>query len=155
MAGHDGMEGVSLPRTPPTGRYLAFDFGLRRIGVATGQTLTATTSPLCILQSRNGVPDWPAIQALIDEWRPVGLVVGLPQRAHNNEEQLSTRQARKFGQRLSGRSGLPVYFQPEQYTSVSAEQMLQVAGLPADHVDAVAAELILAQFFHELQSRPV
>ena len=149
------MEGVSLPRTPPAGRYLAFDFGLRRIGVATGQTLTATTSPLCILQSRDGVPDWPAIQALIEEWQPVGLVVGLPRRAHNDEEQLSTRQARKFGQRLSGRSGLPVYFQPEQYTSVSAEQILNEAFSSAQHVDAVAAELILAQFFHELKRRPV
>lgn len=140
--------GVSLPRTPPQGIYLAFDFGLKRIGYATGNTTTFTTSAGGLLHSKDGVPDWTAITALIDQWAPVALVVGLPFRL-NSEAQLTTQQARKFGQRLSGRTGKPVYFVPEQLSSKMAESHLQRTGKKTP-VDAVTAQVILDHFFQQL-----
>ncbi len=140
--------GVSLPRTPPQGRYLAFDFGLKRIGYATGNTTTLTTSAGGLLHSKDGVPDWQAIHQLIEQWAPAALVVGLPFRL-NGDEQLTTQQARKFGQRLSGRSGKPVYFVPEQLSSKQAEAHLRQTGEKTP-VDAIAAQIILAHFFQQL-----
>ena len=55
----------------PSGRVLAFDWGLKRIGVAVGNTLLATSEPLCVLRARDGVPDWEAISALLEEWQPI------------------------------------------------------------------------------------
>ncbi|WP_294945874.1 Holliday junction resolvase RuvX [Sulfurivirga sp.] len=140
-------QGVSLPRTPPAGRYLAFDFGTRRIGVAVGTRELGTASPEGLIHSRDGVPDWSAIHALMDTWQPAALVVGLPLRLHDGSEQLTTQQARKFGQRLSGRTGRPVYFVPEQLTSKQAEARLQAAGDRRTPLDAVAAQIILETFF--------
>jgi len=145
-------DGVNLPCTPPAGRYLAFDFGLKRIGAATGQTLTRTASPLGIIESHDGVPDWAAISELVENWQPVALVVGLPLRLHDSSEQLTTRQARKFGQRLSGRMGRPVYFVAEQLSSVEAEQRLTALHDRSTPLDAVAAQIILERFFDQLDT---
>ena len=145
-------EGVNLPQTPPQGRYLAFDFGLKRIGTASGQTVTRTASPIGVIQSRNGVPDWDAIAALMGQWQPVALVVGLPFRLHDGSEQLTTRQARKFGQRLSGRMGRPVYVVAEQLSSVEAQQRLEALADRTTPLDAVAAQIILERFFDQLDT---
>ncbi|HID00806.1 MAG TPA: Holliday junction resolvase RuvX [Piscirickettsiaceae bacterium] len=141
--------GVNLPAQPPQGVYLGFDFGLKRIGWARGQTLTATATPGGILHSRDGVPDWPAITQLMDQWQPVALVVGLPFRLHDGSEQLTTQQARKFGQRLSGRMGKPVYFVPEQLSSKQAEAWIQRTGERTVPVDAAAAMIILETFLSQ------
>lgn len=140
--------GVNLPARPPEGLYLGFDFGLRRIGWASGQTLTGTATPGGLIHSRDGVPDWAAIARLMDTWQPAALVVGLPYRLHDNSEQMTTRQARKFGQRLSGRMGRPVYFVPEQLSSAQAEQRLRLSGEKTP-LDAVAAQIILETFLEQ------
>ncbi|MGC9385659.1 MAG: Holliday junction resolvase RuvX [Hydrogenovibrio sp.] len=122
------------------GVVLGFDFGLRRIGVAVGQTVTCTASPEAIVNSRDGRPDWEHITQLFHKWQPVAIVVGLPLRL-NGEEQNLTQPARKFGQRLSGRYGhKPLFFVEEQLTSIEAENRLKGQ---AAHSDDHAAQIIL------------
>lgn len=121
------------------GVVLGFDFGLKRIGVAVGQTVTATASPLSIVRSQDGKPDWEAITALFEHWQPVAIVVGLPMRL-NGEEQALTQPARKFGQRLSGRYQKPVFYIEEQLSSIEAEKRRKNAKQP---MDDHAAQIIL------------
>lgn len=132
----------------PQGTLLAFDFGQRRIGVAVGQTLTASASALAVITVTEQ-PDWQAIGRLLDEWKPVALVVGLPLAADGGETELS-KHARRFGHRLNGRFGLAVYYEDERLTSFSAEQQFIEARetgskrrKDAAMKDAVAAKIIL------------
>lgn len=129
-----------MPDSPITlsGVVLGFDFGLKRIGVAVGQTVSKTASPEAIVQSRDGRPDWDHITRLFESWKPVAIVVGLPMRL-NGEEQALTQPARKFGQRLSGRYHCPVFYIEEQLSSIEAEQRR----IPARAVDDHAAQIIL------------
>lgn len=105
----------------PQGIIIGFDFGLKRIGVAIGQTLTQTASPETIVSSKDGKPDWDHISQLFAKWQPSAIVVGLPMRLDGSEQPL-TQPARKFGQRLSGRYGKPVFYIEEQLSSIEAEQ---------------------------------
>lgn len=137
------------------GVLLAFDFGLRRIGVATGQTLTATASPLAVLQRRQAGTDWQAIERLVSEWRPEALVVGLPTRPDGSETE-STRAAREFGRALEARFNLPVHFADERYTSREAasefaEMRREGAARRKDRtmLDAIAAQRILETYLHD------
>ena len=84
------------PRT-----LLAFDFGLKRIGVAVGQTLTGTANPLQTVAVRRDTPDWPAIARLMETWAPNALVVGMPLNMDGTEQDMS-RRARRFGRQLEG-----------------------------------------------------
>ena len=90
-----------------TGYVICFDFGLRQIGVATGNTLVETTQPLDVLGAKDGVPDWQALEKLVKEWRPDLLVVGDPLNMDGSESELCLR-ARKFARRLEGRLGISV-----------------------------------------------
>ena len=117
--------------------FLAFDFGTRRVGVATGNSLTRTATPLATLGAQ-GAARLEAVAALIDEWQPSALVVGVPFHpdgaAHAN-----TARARRFGRELKGRFGLPVLEVDERYSTTSARS----AG--AADADAAAAAIILEQ----------
>ena len=123
---------------------LGFDFGLKRIGVAVGNTLTGTATPLAVLPAQDGAPDWAQVEALRREWQPARLLVGLPLNMDDSESELSTR-ARRFANRLNGRLGLPVELVDERLTSFAARGELlaggQRRGRPA--VDALAAALII------------
>jgi putative Holliday junction resolvase len=123
------------------GLLMGFDFGLKRIGVAVGQRISQTASPTTTLISRDGVPDWQGISALIEHWQPVAFVVGLPMRLDGSEQPF-TQNARKFGQRLSGRYQRPVFFIEEQLSSHEAEQRLKANAKPGQ-LDAHAAQIIL------------
>ena len=125
----------------PPGLVMGFDFGLKRIGVAIGQTISATASPTATLISRDGVPDWQGISALIERWQPVALVVGLPMHL-DGSEQAFTQNARKFGQRLHGRYQRPLFFIEEQISSYEYEKSLKSAAKPGQ-IDAHAAQIIL------------
>jgi len=132
--------------------YLAFDFGERRIGVASGQSLTATAAPLTTLHSPQGAIDWAAIGALIDEWRPDALVVGLPTHMDGSEMPLTDR-ARRFMRQLHGRFRLPVHAQDERLSSREAEALLrerraggQRGRTRKGDVDKMAAALILQRW---------
>jgi putative holliday junction resolvase len=119
--------------------FLAFDFSAKRVGVATGNSLTRTGSPLTTL-TIEGDARFAAIGRLIDEWQPAALVVGVPFHpdgaAHDN-----TRRAQRFARQLAGRFGLPVHEVDERYTTVEARSQ------GAADADAAAAALILEQFF--------
>ena len=125
---------------------MAFDFGLKQIGVAIGNCLLATTQPLAILKARDGIPDWQAVGDLLVEWQPDLLLVGNPLNMDGTESELGTR-ARKFGNRLHGRFGLPVVLADERLTSFEAKQDLAASGHSGDYkaqpIDSYAAELIL------------
>ncbi len=140
----------------PSGTLLAFDFGHKRIGVAVGQTLTGSANALAVVAVA-AKPDWQTIGGIIDEWKPVALVVGLPLAADGGETGMS-EDARRFGRRLQGRYGIPVWYEDERLTSFSAEQRFVDArsrgGMrrkDAALKDAMAAQIILENW---LQSAP-
>ena len=124
---------------PDKGTVLAFDFGLKRIGVAVGEPELRTVHPL------PAVSAFPQIEKLVAEWRPTRLVVGLPVREAG--EHPLARRVEKFARRLEGSFHLPVARVDERFTSVEAESRLRGARKKA--IDSVAAQLILEQYFAE------
>ena len=134
----------------PTGTTLAFDFGEARIGVAEGDAEVGTVHPLATVTGEGNEAKFAAIAKLVGEWQPRQLVVGLPAHTDGSEHEL-TRLCRKFGRRLQGRFGLPVYWVDERLSSLYAESLLaeaQVFGRKQKAVlDQVAAQAILQGFF--------
>ena len=131
-------------------RILGFDFGEKRIGVAFGQSITGTASPVHTLHAKDGIPNWPDIKQLIDLWQPDQLVVGLPLNM-DGTEQLLTQKARKFGNRLQQRYTLPVNFVDERLTSQEAKwEILDKQDKKKDlkQIDAYAACLIVESWFN-------
>jgi putative holliday junction resolvase len=144
----------------PDGTVLAFDFGEKRIGVATGETLLGNAHPLTVIHAESNDERFAAIGKLVDEWRPVQLVVGLPTHADGTPHEM-TRLATRFGERLQRRFKLPVGFADERMTSLDAETRLRETGRNSKRakplVDAVAAQLILQTWFespHHVTSAP-
>lgn len=128
---------------------IAFDFGLKRTGIAVGNTLTGSASPECTLQSVNEQPDWQSITRLISEWKPDQLVVGLPTELDGSENPLKKRIDR-FCNQLNGRYNLPVDTENEQFTSIEAAtrlKQLRQSGrkkkVSKEDVDKIAASIIL------------
>ncbi len=143
-----------MPELTPqdiNGVVLAFDFGWKTTGVAVGQTVTATAKPLDPLPDKDGGPHWALITALLEQWRPVALVVGLPLLMEGGEQDM-TRAARRFGNRLNGRYHLPVFWQDERMTSMEADQLRSEQGVRAAQ-DSVAAALILESWFRQRQQQ--
>jgi putative Holliday junction resolvase len=132
----------------PRGYVLAFDFGLRRIGAAVGQSTTCTASGLQTIANGRD-PDWAAIDRLIRDWRPQALLVGLPLGPEGDETDMS-RAARRFGEALRERYTLPVDYADERLTSRAAEsrfaELRASGGLRRKHagqLDAISAQIIL------------
>ena len=119
---------------------IAFDFGTLHIGVAVGQTVTSTATPLQELRARDGVPDWSLIETLVREWRPALLLVGLPLNMDDSDNHITTR-ARRFARQLHGRSRIRTLLIDERLTSIAARERLRAG---RDHRDyhGVAAQLI-------------
>ncbi len=133
--------------------YLGFDFGNKKIGVAVGYADTGIASPLLTLRSPNQVPDWQAIGKLIDEWRPIGLVVGISRQADGSDNIITPRM-RKFCRQLNGRYNLPVHQVDESLTTFAAKQLLfddlkVSAGKLWEVQDQLAAQLILQSWFNQ------
>ena len=122
-----------------TQTLLAFDYGEKSIGVAVGNTITKTAEPLTIIQQKNQYERWKAIEALIQEWQPKILIVGLPKHPDGAEHEM-TYKAKRFGNQLNGRFQKQVVWVDERYTSVSVD----------GGNDALAAQLILQQYLEEL-----
>lgn len=133
---------------PAAAVLLGFDFGLRRIGVAVGNRLSGSATPLTTLQPVRDKPDWEGIAKLVAEWRPHLLVVGLPLTEDGGEQEL-TRAARRFGRRLYERYRIPVDLMDERFSSAEAEGRLGEKGRDWRQVrrdgllDRVAAQVIL------------
>lgn len=102
---------------------LGFDYGTVRIGIAVGTALTGTATPLVTLTKVKGKPDWDAITALIEEWQPTTLIVGLPLNDDGTAHDM-TKAAQRFGNQLHGRYNLPVFTHDERLSSIEAERML-------------------------------
>ena len=100
---------------------MGFDYGTRKIGVATGQLITRTATPIAIITARDGIPNWSEIEALINEWRPTQFVVGLPLNMDGTESDIS-RRALKFARRLTGRFNLPHHTIDERLTTREAKE---------------------------------
>jgi putative Holliday junction resolvase len=138
------MSAAALAPDAPArlGNFLAFDFGLKRTGVASGNRLTRSATPQGSIRAE-GDARWPLLARRIADWQPDALVVGVPLHpdgaAHEN-----TRRARRFARQLRGRFGLPVFEVDERYSTTAALQ----AG--ASDADAAAAAIILEQFLRSL-----
>jgi putative Holliday junction resolvase len=145
-----------MPATPdaagdPAASVLGFDFGKRFIGVAVGNRLSGARALATVANGTE--PDWQRIDALVAEWRPASLIVGLPLQMDGSEQAI-THAARRFGAALGQRHGLPVYFADERLSSVEASRRFaarRASGAArrkdAAALDAIAAEVILETWF--------
>lgn len=131
------------------GVLLGFDYGTHKIGVAVGQSLTGTATPLRTLGMVNGQPDWQEIARLLTEWTPEALVVGHPFEMTDREADNAGR-AKRFARQLHGRFHLPVHMADERLTSREAWARLgSAAGKDPTRVDAFAAKLILETWLND------
>lgn len=146
---------VSPHPSPPSrpadgGTVLAFDFGLKRIGVAVGETLLKRANALATIEAESNDARFEAIARLIHEWQPARLVIGLPLSLDGAEHGMTVR-CRRFANQLHGRFGLPVVLTDERLTSAAADAELREAGLDwkarKGRVDALAAQHILQDYF--------
>ena len=135
-----------MTQAPPPVTVLAFDFGLRNIGVATGQAITRTASEIATVRARDGVPDWNTVDALVRQWQPDALLVGLPLNMDDTESEMSTR-AKGFAKKLRSRYRLTVKLVDERLTSFEARGISD--DLDTQH--AIAARLIAETYLNALQ----
>ncbi|MEW6678669.1 MAG: Holliday junction resolvase RuvX [Pseudomonadota bacterium] len=140
---------------PDSGALLAFDFGLKRIGIAVGDRETRLAHPLDLIEAEDNDTRFARIGALIAEWRPGTLVVGLPLSMDGEEHDLS-RRARRFANQLNGRFGLPVALVDERLTSFDADLRLREAGVKGRNRkgldDRLAAQQILQDYLDQHES---
>lgn len=131
-------------------RVLSFDFGTTRIGIASGQSITGTASPLPPVAARDGVPDWSFLDNLLAEWKPDALVIGLPLNMDGSPSEMAYR-ARKFANRLHERYRCPCYLMDERLTTREAKRIHLDAGggtnFKQESVDGIAAQLLLEDWF--------
>jgi putative Holliday junction resolvase len=137
-------------------RALVFDFGTRKIGVAAANRVSATATPLVTLAARDGVPEWREVAALIREWQPDVLVIGLPRNADGSDSAMTAR-AREFGAWLARNSGLAVDEIDERFTSTEAEAVLREqrrSGTRTRRVRPEDIDLMAARLMAETWARP-
>lgn len=150
---------VSAPNSIPnpesrilSGTFLAFDFGSKRIGIAVGNSLTGTARPLSTINDEKNEVRFAAIAALLKEWQPVALVVGLPCNDDGTPHEM-TALCRRFANRLKGRFDLPTILVDERYTSAAASSALDEEGIHGRKqkslIDQYAAQQILQAYFDE------
>jgi putative Holliday junction resolvase len=132
--------------------YLCFDFGVKRMGVAVGNDLIKRGQELKPINAIDGIPNWQTIAAVINEWRPKELVVGLPLNMDGSESDMSLR-AKKFGSRLKGRYNLEVHMVDERLSSYAAKsehfEHNGYTDFGKHSVDGAAACLILESWFNQ------
>jgi putative Holliday junction resolvase len=134
-------------RNPGAQTLIGFDYGRKRIGVAVGQQLTGSATPLTTVSAHNSKPDWASISRLIAEWKPDALVVGIPYHMDGSEQEM-TKAAQRFCRQLEGRYNLPVHRAEERLSSYVVE-----AGLPAGAkgraIDPLSAQVILQDWLQQ------
>jgi putative Holliday junction resolvase len=141
---------VTRDLTPPQ-TILSFDFGLRRIGVAVGQDITGSASPLGVIANRPDGPDHQRLRELIHQWQPTRLVVGMPSHADGSPSDMQVP-VNAFIEELS-RYDLPIETVDERYTSIEAERVLKEARaagtrgrISKDMIDSAAAVFIAERY---------
>lgn len=151
---------------PLASTFLGFDYSQNKIGIAVGQQLTGTASSLTTVICHHKQVDWNAIDKLLEQWRPVALIIGLPL-TMTGEEQETTEAVKIFGNQLNERYNLPIHYMDERLTSREASNLLGYDGItsPRRHskpgkkvkkhkqqghdIDRVAAQLILQSWLNE------
>lgn len=132
--------------------FLGFDFGMKYIGVAIGQSVTCTASPVTTLVARDGIPNWNEIQALIEKWQPDGLIVGIPLKMDDSVQPV-TFSARRFVKRLQGRFGLPMHTVDERLSSWEAQKRIEEAKerkiKSESDIHAISAMILVEQWISE------
>ena len=138
----------SLPESLQT--LMAFDYSKRRVGIAVGQSVTKTASPVAVVHSlASGRPDWRLIESLVAQWKPGLLIIGLPLNM-DGPEQATTDDARRFGRTLGGRLNLPVEWVDERLSTREANARARVSARRQEHDnDDLAAQVILEGWFHK------
>ena len=144
-----------MPNSIKHQTIMAFDYGLRQIGVAHGQTLTANAEGIGILKASDGVPNWDDVKAMLNEWKPNLILVGLPLNMDGSESELS-RLARKFARRLQGRFNVDALMVDERLTSQDAKSSLRDPSsnnkgnkIDLTKIDHLAAALILQSWLDQ------
>lgn len=140
----------------PDQLILGFDFGLKHIGVAVGQSYTCTARALTSIAAHKGIPNWDDITQLIQTWQPQTLVVGIPLNMDGTEQPL-THSARRFAAELKKHFQLPVYTMDERLSTVEARSRLFAEGgykaLNKKAIDSLSAQLILENWLTERASK--
>ena len=133
-----------------TARLLGFDYGRKRIGVASGQLITATASALETVRVYKQGPDWQRFDHLVEQWQPGLMVLGISRHADGTDSPL-TPKIREFGEQLQQRYGCEVETIDEYLSSAEASQLLRDSGASpeGDHLDALAAQLILQSWIDQ------
>jgi putative Holliday junction resolvase len=130
-------------------QLLAFDFGLRQIGLATGNSKTGIATELTVVNAKNGKPDWVEIQKIIQEWQPDLCLVGLPLNMDGTESALS-KKSRSFANQVEGRFGLKIEMVDERLSSFEAKGRARERGHKGDYiaspVDPLAAKILVEQW---------
>jgi putative Holliday junction resolvase len=133
---------------------LAFDFGLKNIGVAVGNTSTQNADELAALKAKDGIPIWDEIKKLLEEWGPQQIVVGLPLNMDGSDGTLAPH-CRKFSNRLKEKFQLPVTLVDERLSSFDAKQEASERGRKIDYknnpIDSIAARLVLESWLREFE----
>lgn len=143
-------------REPLALSALGFDFGLRRIGVAAGQSITRSASPVATLLANAGEPDWARVDKLLEQWKPDRLVVGLPYTMRGDEQPI-TQRARAFAVALEQRYARPVHLVDERLSSKEAEARLRDLRqqgrkrVRREDIDCAAACVILESWLNHAQ----
>jgi putative holliday junction resolvase len=153
---HNNLEAINNDKTiqlPFSGTVLAFDFGLKRIGVASGEHLLGIAHPLTTVNAESNDERFDQISKIIQEWMPSTLVVGLPLSLDGDEHEV-TLLCKKFARRLDGRFNLPVVMIDERLSSAEAAQSLNQQKVRAKKqktkLDQVSAQIILQSYFDQI-----
>jgi putative Holliday junction resolvase len=141
---------------PAAGVLLGIDYGTKRVGVAVSDRDQKFSSPLHNHQRQGAQGDTRFFRTLAEEYRPVGMVIGLPIHLSGDESEKS-REARKFADWLSSVTGLPYCFQDERFSSFQAECLMSDAALTKkqrkDRIDKIAAQILLQNFLESRRAR--
>lgn len=136
---------------------LAFDYGLKNIGVATGQSLIQSATELPAIAARDGIPNWQRLEQVLKEWKPTKVIVGLPLNMDGSESEMCAR-ARKFGRRLEGRFGCEVNLMDERLSTREAKEMASELGHKGNYgnepIDSLAAVVILQSWWQRVEEDP-
>ena len=131
---------------------LGFDYGKKRIGLATGQTITCSATPCKTINQVDGNPDWPAIEAELQQWKPQALIVGMPYHTDGSENKMTAR-VRQFAYELEKRFKLPVFEINEALSSQQAEetlkQSIKITQQNKAEIDKMAAAIIVQRWLDQ------
>jgi len=147
------IENHQAPGKQIEGNIIGFDFGQRRIGVAIGNNISKTAQALITIKSSTNNQTFEAIQKIMDEWRPVSIVVGVPFNVDGSEHKV-TNLSKKFAKQLEQKYSLPTHLIDERYTSIEANHELKDKKIDLKKkkllIDQIAAKIILQSYLDQI-----